>query len=273
MNRDTLVVTLSDMHSGSNFALFPDRFVEFAESKQVHAPKGAQLRIWKHFEHCAREVLKARKDKRLIIVHNGDAIEGNRYGLSTVCTLLEKEQIDIHTELMAWFKRAVDYRRGDLLYYTLGTEVHTNSGEDVIGEKMGAVQADDNLYAFNELKLTINDRRIWWVHHGPVSGKGANKGNGFRNWLRNIYYDTVNEGQEPPHMIISGHTHDPYWQIFIARYKGAYFPVRGLISPSWQQKTRYAYKVAPLTLNKVGLQYFVIHAGGDIGDPVELVMI
>ena len=273
MNKDTLVVTLGDMHSGSNYALFPDRFVEFTQSKGNHHPNSEQLNIWKHFEKCAKEIVNARRDKKLIIVHNGDAIEGSRYGVAHVCTVLEKEQIDIHTELMVYFKKAVDYRRGDELYYTTGTEVHTNMGEDVIGKELGAVQADNNLYAFDELKLTINGKRIFWTHHGAGSGDGPNKGNAFRNWLRNRFYEAKDEGRELPNMIITSHTHDPYWQIYIGRYEGNYFSVRGLISPSWQQKTRYAHKRAPFKLNKIGLQYFTIYKDGAISDPVELIMI
>ena len=271
MNKDTLIVTLSDMHTGGVTALFPDRFARFPDESS-HTPSSKQQKIYAHFKKCAESVAVARKNKRLIIVNNGDAIEGNHHNSQQIRPRAKLDQIDVHVELVNTFKKDVGYKRGDLLYYTKGTEIHSSDAENQIGKELGAVQDNNDLYAFEELRLDINGKRIWWTHHGPTAGKGPNKGNGFRNWLRNKFYDEVNEGTTPPHMIITGHTHDPYWQIFIARYKGEYFPVRGLICPSWQQKTRYAYKVAALDLNKIGLQYFTVTADGMIGDPVELLM-
>lgn len=274
MNKDTLVVTLSDMHTGSTQALCPDRFMEFKRDGTSHTPNSKQIKIYEHFEYCASQVLKARKDKRLLIVSDGDAIEGIHHNSSQLIPCSEKEQAELHIELMAQFKRWVDYdgRRGDQLYYTIGTEVHVNDWEHYIGEQIRAKQDDNDLCAFYDLKLPVNGKRIWWTHHGPQAGKGTNRGNSHRNWLKHHYYDTVDEGEDPPHMIITGHTHNPYWQIYITRYKGEYFSVRGLISPSWQTKTIYANGKVPLVRNKVGLQYFTVYADGNISDPTELIM-
>lgn len=272
MNKDTLIVPLSDFHSGGTTALFPDRFIEFA-SGAVGAPKSKQQAIYKHFEHCAKEVLKARKDKRLIIVHNGDAIDGVHHASSQIVTYDKREQSDLHVELMNIFKKWVNFHQGDLLYYTKGTESHTDNNENHIGKELGAVQTNDNFYVFDDLTLTVNDKRIWFTHHGPNSGRGPNKGNAFRNWLRDRFYECVNEDRIPPNMIITGHTHDPFWQIYIGRYKGNYFPLRGMISPSWQLKTRYANGKIPLDLNKIGLQYFTVTKEGFISDPEELIMV
>lgn len=272
MNKDTLVVTLSDMHSGSNFALFPNRVIEFPESKGVHYQRGKQIQIWEHFEMCANRIAEARRGKRLLLVHNGDAIEGAHHNTAQIASILPKEQKDVHIELMVYFKKAVAFQRGDQLYYTLGTETHTGEIEDEIGEQLGAIETSDGVHAFNDIELTVNNNRLWWTHHGPSSGRGANKGNTLRNWLRDQFYERVNEGKLPPHVIHTGHTHDPYWQIYIGRYEGSYFTVRGFISPSWQLKTRYGHKKAPLMLNKIGVQFYTVYANGDIGDPTELIM-
>jgi hypothetical protein len=182
------------------------------------------------------------------------------------------EQRDIHEELMAHFTKKIGLTRGDLLYYTAGTEIHTGDIEDEIGRDLGAVETPSGLYAFDELRLNIFERRCWWVHHGPFSGKGANRGNPVRNWLRNIFFDERGEGKDPPHYVITAHTHDPDWNDYVGRYNGEYFRMQGLITPSFQMKTRYAYGKAPLKKNKIGLQYFTITRDGMISDPVELLM-
>ena len=271
IDRDTLLVTLSDLHSGGTTALFPDRFAQFSDGSN-HVQNSTQQRIYAHFLECAESVLAARKDKRLIIVHNGDAIEGDHHASQQIRPRERSDQIDIHCELIVLFKRLVDFHNGDKLYYTLGTETHTTNAENVIGEKLGAVQDDDDLYVFKELKLDINGKRFWFVHHGPTRGKGANRGNTMRNWLKHIFYDLVAENMEPPHYIITGHVHDPDWGDYIGRLDGQYHKIEGLICPSWQQKTRYGYGVSPFVRGKVGLHHITVAAGGEIGDPVELIM-
>ena len=273
MNKDTLIVTLSDMHTGSTVSLCPDRFMTFAKQGNNHTPNSKQQEIYKHFEFCAGEINKARKNKRLIIVSNGDAVEGWHHNYSQLIPCTEKEQADLHIELMVHFKKWVDYKRGDELHYTVGTEVHVDDWEHYIGEQIGAVQYDDGLYAIHDLKLDVNGQKVWWTHKGPAKGKGANKGNAIRNWLKNIFYDIRDEGDRPPNMIITSHYHDPFYQPYVGRYKGNYHLMHGLISPSWQQKTIYANGVAPFGRNKIGLQYFTVSADGFIlCPPVELVM-
>jgi len=258
------------MHSGGSTALFPKRFWQFKHVN--HTPTAEQKAMFDHWSKCAAVIKKVRTGKKLIVVHDGDAIEGSHHGSMQVITALESEQIAIHCDLMDYFMRRVGFSGSDELYYVTGTEVHTNDGESLIGNDLGAVPAGEDLYAFDELKLTINGKRLWFVHHGPRRGKGANRGNSLRNWLRNLFYECVSEGEEPPHYVITGHVHDPDWNDYIGRLNGQYHKIHGLICPSWQMKTRYGYKVAPMQRNKIGLQYFVITRDGIISDPVEMVM-
>ena len=265
--KDTLVVPISDMHSGGTTALFPNRFLQFKHGN--HTPVKQQKAMFKHWSFCAEKIAKERKGKKLIIVHDGDAIEGYHHNSHQVVTMLEEEQIEIHVELMDFFLKAVG--GADELYYVTGTEVHTNDGESRIGEDLDAVPNGD-LFAYDELRITVNGQRLWFVHHGPTAGKGANRGNALRNWLKNIFYECLHEGMPPPHVIVTGHTHNPDWNNYVGRVDGSYHLVRGLICPSWQQKTRFAYKAAPLLTNKIGLQYFTITKDGLISDPVEWIM-
>ncbi len=269
--KDTIVVCLSDMHSGGTTALFPAKFWQFKH--QNHTPTEEQLKMYDHFSATAQVVAKARKGKRLIIVHDGDAIDGIHHKTPQSITQLKREQMDIHIDLMDDFMQAVNFGKEDLLYYVTGTEVHVNDSEDRIGEDLGAEKNGD-LYAFDLLDLEVNGLRLWFSHHGTSSGKGANKGNALRNFMRNVYYDCQGENIRPPDFVITGHTHDPMYEI-LPRWEGNKFHMlHGAILPSWQQKTRYAYRVAPTQLNRIGLAWFEIKASGDIllkrGGPFEL---
>jgi len=270
---DTLIVVLSDLHSGSTRALFPNREINF-ENGGNHRPNEEQAKIWKHFESCASSIREARKEKRLILIHDGDAIEGNPYNSTQFISRNLDDQSTIHIELMDWFMREIGYdkKRGDLLYYIKGTEVHTESKEHKIGKDLGAEQNIDGFHAFDKLDLVVNGKEIQCVHHGPSRGKGANAGNSLRNWLKNIWYDCIQDGLQIPDVMITGHVHTPVYNVFIQDWGESYKILHGLICPSWQLKTRYAYKAAAVQLNKIGLVHFTITAGGDILPPEFLLM-
>ena len=268
--KDTTLVVLSDLHSGSTKALFPNKLKQFKHGN--HTPTPDQRDMWKHFESCAKQIREIRKRKRLIIIHDGDALEGSHHGSHQVVTHNPVEQIDIHVELMDYFMREVRFKDEDKLYYVSGTETHTNDYEEQCAADLGAEQTAQGNHVYNKLELTVNGFTMWNVHHGPGRGKGANVGNALRNFLKNTYFDCLADGIKPPDMIISGHVHEPLFGAYIAWKGEKYHITYGIISPAWQSKSRFAYRVAPVSLNKIGLVHFDILASGDILPPKFILM-
>lgn len=268
-NKDTVQVVLSDTHSGSNYALFLPRQWEGIHTS--HFPRSGQIEIRKEFERCAERIAQARKNKKVILVINGDAVDGDHHNSGDVCTTDIKEQADIHIELMTEFQKRIKWQRGDELYYTKGTQTHTNEMEDYIGREMNAVPSGQ-YYSWNFLELVVNGVTSWFVHHGPSAGKGANEGNSIRNWLRNIYYDAQKDGDGYPDIVYTGHVHNPTYDTFTLRDGMKFKQMHGIITPSWQMKTRYAWMKAPVSKNKIGGCWQEIKADGTIMMPQFSVM-
>ena len=265
-SKDVLLVALSDMHSGSLTALCPNRFIRFRKGGS-HTPNSKQELIYAQFQKMMAEVRAEREGRQVILVNDGDAIEGLHHANNDVCTVDVDEQAELHVELMHEFKNGIGWQRGDLLYYVRGTETHTTEKEHTIADRAGAVQHANGLYIADHLELEINGRVAWFVHEGAGSGRGANEGNGLRNWLRDIYYDTMKDGGAIPDAVYSGHVHKHTYQIFIAMQNGQPRLVHGTILPSWQAKTRYAYKVASVDKNSLGGMFQLYTASGDIRPP------
>lgn len=263
---DTIIVPTGDYHSGSNYALFVDRFWQGKKGIN-HRPTSKQEKIRAQFELACGQIKKARKNKRLILVHNGDAIDGDHHNSSDVCSVNESEQIDIHVELMEETKRMLDWQRGDKLYYTLGTDAHTKETESDIAKKMNA-EMDGSEYVFDELELVVNARRLLFVHHGPRAGSGANEGNPIRGWLKTIYYNALKDLCPPPDVVYSAHVHNPSMGVFEYRNKMNFNIMYGIITPPFQVKTRWAKGVAPVVRNKIGFVYQEIKTDGTICIPV-----
>lgn len=268
-NTDTMHVIVSDMHSGSNYALFLSR--HWHGRNTSHVPRSNQIKIRNHFEKFADEVKAARKGMRVVLVHNGDAIDGDHHNSGDVCTTNELEQADIHIELMEELKKRIGWQRGDLLYYTRGTQSHTHEMEEYIGRETNA-QPDGDFSCYDVLRLETNGVRTDFVHHGKAAGKGAKEGNAFRIWLMDEYFDALKHGRRHADVIVSSHTHVPTYNTYVYNKNRQYGMMHGIITPSWQLKTRFANKVAGIDHNFVGGVYHVIRSDGTITIPKFCVM-
>lgn len=270
MNKDTIVACIADLHSGSSTALFPPDIRYFKHGN--HTPSAMQKDMFEHWMACAKELKDARRGKKLIVVIDGDAVDGNHHGTPQLVTMLPNEQIDLHIELMKAFLIEAGFKYGaDELYYVTGTETHVDETEDEIGRRMQAIP-NGRVHAHDELKIEVNEQRLWFTHQGPGTGRGANQGNALRNWLRDLFEECKQENLTPPDVVVTGHVHKPYYSAHVGRIDGDYHTVHGMITPSWQGKTRYGYKVAALQTNKIGMQWFGVTKDGYITQPTEKLM-
>lgn len=272
MRKDTLIVVLSDFHSGGSTALFPNRFWQSGTTEHNHTPTQRQQALYAHFETCMEYALQHRRGRRLVVVHDGDAIEGVHHGSVQMVTMNKDEQIELHTELMDTFLRKVRFSRkeGDLLYYISGTETHVGEHEQTIAKDLKAQKNPDGGRVYHHLELDINGRILWFFHHGKKRGNGANEGNALRNFMRDIYFDCVKQEKRPPDFVITGHTHTPAFNTYIVPQKDTYHTIHAIICPSWQEKTRYGHMIAPIDRNEIGAVYLQIRATGEIMPPVIL---
>ncbi len=267
---DTLIVSISDMHSGSSRALFPNRTVQFADSQTNHKPTPQQENIYKHWKKCLDVIKKSRDGKRLYIIHNGDATENMHHGTIQVVSPSIKDHAEIHIELMNEMLKIVGFSKtaGDKLFYVEGTESHTLTVENYIGKELGAEIAysvgkgneKKEYYAFPELKIDLNGKHFWYTHHGGAAGDGPNEGDAYRNWLKRIYWNNLKQGKRQPDMVVSAHVHKPTYTTYVQDWH----VIHGMILPSWQLKTRYAYRAAPFQRNDIGLAMTEVTEAGDI---------
>ena len=268
--KDTLHVIISDLHTGSNHALFLAKPWQGEKTATIH-PRSEQVRIRKHFELYGAEIKAARKNRAVRLILDGDLIDGDHHHSGDVFTNDPMEMADINITLMAELQQRIDWQRGDELYIVKGTEIHTRDFENYIGRELNA-QMNGESYAFDFLELDTNGVISWFVHHGPGAGEGANEGNTMRNWLKNIYYNALKDGTKIPDVVYTGHVHNPTYSPFGYRRGMCFKNMHGIILPSWQMKTRYAWMKAPVSRNKIGGVYHEIKADGTICIPQFCIM-
>lgn len=255
---------MGDFHSGGLTALFPGYNMTFKlddKNSLPYQPSALQKSMYKHFMASAKKAKEA-KDKQKVIVINGDAIDGNHHGTAQLVTPNPKHHVEIHIELMENFLEACEFsvKNGDQLHYVSGTESHVGWEEYSIVnhfESYGAKYHD-------ELRLTVNGRRLWWTHQGAKPGKGANEGNAVRNFARDLYFDCLKESQLAPHLISMSHFHKYNYDSFNDSHRHT---IHAQVLPSWQAKTRFGLRASPFQRNDIGLIFNEVTAEGDIRFP------
>lgn len=267
--KDSLLVVPSDWHTGGSTALFPSKGFKNIEGNVV-SPNDRQREIHTVFTKLSAEVKLARKNRRLIIVFLGDAIDGFHHGSLQESLFHVKDQCDAHVTMMSDFMRRTGYSRkgGDQLHYVKGTESHVGDNEMGIAKELGAVKNAQGNHISDILTLNINGSTHMFVHHGKNRGSGQNEGNALRNFLRDFRNEREKEGLPYPDVLWSGHTHGHTWNSHIVRRpEGQFHELHGVICPSFQAKTRYAYKVVPSAVNSVGGVFAKIAASGEMSPP------
>jgi len=271
VNKDTLHVVMSDMHSGSVNALTVDRIWRGQQTADIQ-PSPAQQRIREQFVKFADAVKIARINCKVRLILNGDLIEGVHHNQSQIFTQDELEMAEISAELINEFKGRIDWQQGDEVYVTRGTTTHVKTLENRIGQEVGAVM-DGDFYVHSKLTLNTNGIISVIAHTGPSVGKGQNEGNSLRNFMNNYYISCCKDGIECPSIFYFAHVHQPYYSVIEERLPGFSFrTLHGIITPSWQTKTVYALDKMPMERNRIGGVYQLITADGMIGTPVFSVL-
>lgn len=277
-NEDAYILPISDLHACSTTAVFPywygqDLPIEphrnmrddgtWKFKHQIYTPNYKQIKLFKLFTEAAKQAAEARKGKRLIFIGNGDMNDGKHHQTQQIATSNIREQISVASWLIKYFLAIAgfDYDKGDRAFILQGTEAHDGDDEDGIAESIKAEKLPSGDDVSDFLQIDINNRLIWCLHQGAGVGKGLNKGNALRNWMKNKYIERLEDGKRVPDIVMSGHYHDPWYEPF---YRNGRIITHGLILPPWQLKTRFGYRVAAAEIEKVGISTIDIKQDGKI---------
>lgn len=242
---------LSDMHCGSDRAIFPPVItlpkLMADDNERTLRYSNNQKRIYDHLMSCAKHIKTKFKDHQKIIIHNGDAIEGNHHRTIQLSAPMVDDHVLIHQQVMEEFLYEVGFsvKNGDELHYSSGTEVHTGYTESSIVDYFESYGAKFH----DELKLNQYGRNIWFVHEWSRTGDGQNEGSPITNKLKSMYFNSIKEGWKMPDYTVGSHYHKAVMASFTIDWQTFY----GMITPSFQMKTRFGQKVSAFQRNDIGM--------------------
>lgn len=239
------VVVVSDIHAGCQTGLYPcDRKLKLDEGG-VYSPSPFQRKLWHHWIEFWNDFIPSILEKQdYAVVFNGDALDGVHHGSVTQVTHNLNDQIKIAYNIL---KPVVDKAKGNY-YHIRGTEAHSGKSgqyEELLATMLNAVPTQRGQYARNELWLKVGDGVIHFLHHIGTTSSVSYESTALMKELSECFVEAARWNRKPPSLIVRSHRHR-FCEVAIP---SKYGKVRCIVTPAWQGKTPFVWKVAGARLS------------------------
>jgi hypothetical protein len=243
------IVVISDTHCGDRLGLIHKDGIDLDDGGK-YLPSSLQLKMWEMWREFWDEwVPIATRGEPYVIVHNGDAINGKPHGnksnisdnvvdqraIAVQCLLPEREN-----------PKCIEY------YHIRGTEAHVGKSgeeEEALARDLGAKANESGMSARYDLWKTVgDDKLVHFLHHIGTTGSNAYEATAVHKELVESFIEAVRWDQARPDVIVRSHRHRC---IEIAIPVGhslsrehATGKAYAVVTPAWQGKTPFSWKIA-----------------------------
>lgn len=257
------IIVVSDLHCGCKFGLCPPKFkLDEGGTYQSSIYQREVYRRWLEFWN--EWVPEVTKGEDYIVVVNGDVIDGNHHNSTTQITHNIKDQRNLAVEVLT---PIVNAKKCKKLYMIRGTEVHvgqSGDNEEAVAEALGAAPNSDGQFARWEMRLIFGHRKqiIHFAHHvGTTSSASYESTAPYKEMVENYNDNGRWSNEKPASVLVRSHRHRQI-EIRVAS-KDGYATV--LVTPSWQLKTPYVYRLPLGRSASPQIGGYLIRDGGEDG--------
>lgn len=232
------LVVVSDTHCGCRLGLCPPGGAKMDDGG-FYKPSRLQLVMWGWWqEFWGKFVPRATKGEPYAIVHNGDLTEGVHHRATSQISHNLEDQAEIAYQVMApRIKKAVAY------YQIRGTPAHTGEqgvAEEALAKRLGAIRNRDGQAARYELWKRLGKHHVHFLHHVGTTASAAHESSAVNAELTASYVEAARWGEQPPSVIVRSHRH----RAIEIRFQTSRGMATAAVTPAWQLKTPFAWKVA-----------------------------
>lgn len=257
----TLIV-VSDTHAGCRMAICGKDPIRL-DGGGWYQPSAFQTKLWDWWREFWDEwVPQVTKREAFDLVHNGDAIEGVHHRATTMISHNLEDQQRI-AELT--LQRAVDrcHKSGGRYFHIRGTEAHVGQSgeyEERLARSLGAVPNAEGQYARFDLWKRVGDRcLVHLLHHIGTTGSAAHEASAVNAELTAEYVEAARWHREPPDFVVRSHRHRSI-AVDLNSAKGY---AAGIVTPAWQGKTPFAFKVPGARISEPQIGGIAIRDGDE----------
>ncbi len=260
----TLIV-VSDTHSGCRLALYPLGAKVRLDDGGFYRPSEFQEQMWRLWrEFWDVWVPTVTKGEPFDICHNGDVIEGVHHGATTQVSHNINDQKKIAVAVMAP-EIAKCRKMGGTFYSVRGTGAHVGQSsiyEEEVAELLGAKPNRNGQHSRYDLWKRVGGSRgplVHLLHHIGTTGSAAHEASAVNAELTAEYVEAARWHREPPDYIVRSHRHRSI-AVDLDSAKGY---AAGIVTPAWQGKTPFAWKVAGARISEPQFGGIAIRAGDE----------
>lgn len=255
------LVVVSDTHCGCQLGLLhPDG--ARLDGGGNYLPSEFQQKMWAYWlEFWEEWVPQATHGEPYDVVHNGDVIDGSHHKATTQITHNIEDQIRIAEAVM----RPVVERcqaLGGTYYHIRGTEAHVGQSgeyEERLARNLGAKPNEHGQYARFDLWKRVGGALVHLLHHIGTTSSAAHESSAVNAELTAEYVEAARWNREPPDYIVRSHRHRSI-AVDLNSAKGY---AAAIVTPAWQGKTPYVWKVPGARISEPQLGGIVIRQGNE----------
>ena len=255
------LVVISDTHSGCRVGLIhPDGAA--LDGGGQYRPSDLQLKMWAYWrEFWDQWVPEATRGEPFDVVHNGDALDGSHHRSTTQISHNLEDQQRIAEAVLAPVV-AQCQASGGRYFHIRGTEAHVGQSgeyEERLARTLGAVPNNLGQYARFDLWKRVGSALVHLLHHIGTTSSAAHEASAVNAELTAEYVEAARWNREPPDFVVRSHRHRSI-AVDLNSAKGY---AAGIVTPAWQLKTPYVWKIPGARISEPQLGGILIRHGDE----------
>jgi hypothetical protein len=263
----TVVVALSDTHGGSRLGLMPPDVLLLDDTGPeprtwTPAQTSVQRWLWDCYVQDMAAVVELAGRAPIVLIHGGDATQGNRYPEACVSTRVSDQLAIALANIEQWY-RLKNLRSVVLAHGTGSHEFQEGSAPTVLAAELGKRYKKPRTVTTKHGLLDVDGAKLDVAHHGAgPGGRAWLTGNELRYYAKSQMLDEITRGGVPPAAVIRGHYHHGVHET--VRVGG--YTTEAFVLPAYCGMTHYATQVTRSAyLLSCGLVALVIEGGRVVG--------
>jgi len=195
--------------------------------------------MWRYWqEFWGKWVPEKTRGEPYAVCFNGDGIDGSHHSSTHQITHNITDQRELAEEVLSPIvSDAAAY------YHIKGTEAHVGASgneEEALAKSLGAVPDEVGNHARYELWIHVGRALCHIMHHIGTTSSSAHEASAINAEMTAEYVEAARWGERPPDYTIRSHRH----RSMVVDLDSARGYAAGIVTPGWQGKTPYVYKIA-----------------------------
>ena len=233
------LVVVSDLHVGCQLGLLHPSGGQM-DGGGIYKPSPLQRKVWRWWLHFWDEFVPlATKGEPYAVCINGDIIDGVHHGSTTQWSHNLTDQGAMAQKILAPLVQKCEGR----FYVIRGTEAHVGKSaqeEERLARELKAIPNSHGQHARYELWKLVGPRLVHLLHHLGTTGSQAYEATAAHKELVESIAEAGRWGRRFPDVVVRSHRHR-YIETVIPTANGRAF---ACVTPAWQLKTGYVFRVA-----------------------------